>query len=92
MHNSIFSHRIPNNTKVAKQPTRKTQQQYTQKDNEDTYWSIKDIATYIKQSERTVRRNLLNDPRFPRPIQFGENTSKRWLASEVKVALLLFRK
>ncbi len=57
----------------------------------DCYWSIKDIATYIGKSESTVRRTLLQDKRFPKPLTFGKNSSKRWLSSEVKAALLLFR-
>lgn len=57
----------------------------------DCYWSVKDIAKYVGKSESTVRRKLLSDPRWPKPFQFGENAYKRWLASEVKKAVLLFR-
>ncbi len=58
---------------------------------DDRYWSVKDIAKYVGKSESTVRRKLLTDPRWPKPFQFGENAYKRWLASEVKKAVLLFR-
>lgn len=63
---------------------------YEAKEN-DIYWSIKDIAAYVKQSERTVRRNLISQPNWPKAVQFGENKTKRWLASEVKKTILMFR-
>ncbi len=64
---------------------------YENDKNSDIYWSIKNIADYIGQSERTVRRNLLTNPKFPQPIILGRNNAKRiWLAKDVKLALLAF--
>lgn len=63
-------------------------------DEDDCYWSVKDIAQYTGLNVHTIRRNFLHDPRWPVPLVSGSgarNSSKRWLASEVKKALLLFR-
>lgn len=59
----------------------------------DCYWTVKDIAAYLNLSVYTVRRNFLSDPRWPTPLTSGNgrNSRHRWLASEVKKALLLFR-
>ena len=58
----------------------------------DCYWTVKDIAAYLNRSIYTVRRNFLSDPRWPAPLTSGNgrNSRHRWLASEVKKALLLF--
>ncbi len=64
---------------------------YENDKDSDIYWSVQDIANYIKKSRATVYRTVLKHPKFPKPINFGKYTSKRWLASEVKAALLLFR-
>ncbi|WP_314909758.1 hypothetical protein [Cardiobacterium hominis] len=60
----------------------------------DCYWTVKDIAAYLNLSIYTVRRNFLSDPRWPAPLTSGNgrNSRHRWLASEVKKALLLFRR
>ena len=60
----------------------------------DCYWTVKDIAAYLNLSIYTVRRNFLSDPRWPAPLTSGNgrNSRHRWLASEVKRALLLFRR
>ena len=59
----------------------------------DSYWTVKDIAAYLNLSVYTVRRNFLSDPRWPTPLTSGNgrNSRHRWLASDVKKALLLFR-
>ena len=59
----------------------------------DCYWTVKDIAAYLNLSIYTVRRNFLSDPRWPTPLTSGNgrNSRHRWLASDVKKALLLFR-
>ncbi len=65
------------------------------KQNDDRYWSKKDIAEYLGVSESTVMRNLVPDPRFPKSIttkQGGTASSKRWLASEVKSAIQLINR
>lgn len=62
--------------------------------DDDRYWSVKDIAEYTGLSVYTIRRNFLVDPRWPIPLVSSRgirNSSRRWLASEVKQALLLFR-
>ncbi len=64
---------------------------YKNDKDSDGYWGVEDIAKYIKKSISTVRRKIITDPRFPKPLSFGKNSSKRWLASEVKIALLSFR-
>ena len=60
----------------------------------DCYWTVKDIAAYLNLSIYTVRRNFLSDPRWPAPLTSGNgrNSRHRWLASEVKKALLLCRR
>ncbi|MDO4643454.1 MAG: hypothetical protein Q4A74_06405 [Cardiobacteriaceae bacterium] len=65
----------------------------TRKDD-DCYWTLKDIAAYLNLSICTVRRNFISDPRWPAPLCSGSSrtASQRWLASEVKKALLLFRR
>lgn len=59
----------------------------------DCYWTVRDIAAYLNLSVFTVRRNFLSDPRWPAPLVSGNgrNSRHRWLASEVKKTLLLFR-
>lgn len=58
----------------------------------DKYWDVHEIANYLGVSITTVNRHFTSDPRWPQPIMYGEKQpSKRWLASEVKRALLLFR-
>lgn len=64
---------------------------YENDKDSDIYWSVQDIANYIKKSRATVYRTVLKHPKFPKPINFGKYTSKRWLAKEVKTALLKFR-
>ncbi|MDO4776956.1 MAG: hypothetical protein Q4A06_05800 [Cardiobacteriaceae bacterium] len=61
---------------------------------DDRYWSIDDIAAFVGTSKSTIRRNFICDPRWPLPIRTStaENSRQRWLASEVKKALLLFRR
>ncbi len=68
----------------------KIMEQLYKNEKDDKYWSIKDISAYINKSESTVRRKLITDPRFPKSFSFGGKSSKRWLASEVKKALLSF--
>jgi hypothetical protein len=66
----------------------------SQQQGDDCYWTVKDIAAYLNLSIYTVRRNFLSDPRWPAPLTSGNgrNSRHRWLASEVKKALLLFRR
>lgn len=63
---------------------------YQAQKDKDRYWSIDEVAQYIGVSTTTVTRNFIGDPRFPRPIRLGRGT-RRWLSSEVKKAMILFR-
>lgn len=63
----------------------------TEKDLNDCYWDVNQLSKYLGVSLRTVRRHFINDPRWPKPISFGSAKCKRWLASECRKALLLFR-
>lgn len=58
---------------------------------DDKYWDIHQLAEYIGVSKATVERHFTNDPRWPKPIQWGSQ-GRRWLSSECRKALLLFRK
>lgn len=60
---------------------------------EDHYWDIHQLSEYLGVSPRSVQRHFINDPRWPKPISYGNpaKCSKRWLASECRKALLLFR-
>lgn len=66
---------------------------YQAQKDKDRYWSIDEIAQYLGVSTTTVARNFISDPRFPRAIKSsrGANGAKRWLGSEVKKAIILFR-
>lgn len=61
---------------------------------EDRYWDINQLAEYLGISPRTAQRHFISDPRWPKPITYGnpKQRSKRWLASECRKALLLFRR
>lgn len=60
---------------------------------EDCYWDIRQIAEYLGVSTATVQRHFTSDPRWPKPITYGnpKQPGKKWLASECRRALLLFR-
>lgn len=58
--------------------------------DKDRYWSIDEVAQYLGVSTTTVTRSFIRDPRFPRPIRLGRG-ARRWLSSEVKKAMILFR-
>ena len=60
-------------------------------EKEDKYWNIGQLCEYLGASPSTLHRNLLHDPRFPKPVVLNKTKTKRWLASECKKALLLFR-
>lgn len=75
---------------------RQTQQESSpQKPREyvDVYWGVAEIADYLSLSKQTVRAKIITDPRWPTPIACGGSVDrpiKRWLASDVKKALLRF--
>ncbi len=77
--------------KLSSTPSKEVVAEIYALDSNDRYWSIQEIAKYIGMSETTVRRSFINDPRWPKPIARGKYASQRWLASEVRAALLLFR-
>lgn len=60
---------------------------------DDKYWDIHQIAHYLGVSAKTVHRHFISDPRWPKAITYGnpKQLGKRWLASECRKALLLFR-
>lgn len=61
---------------------------------DDEYWDIQQLSKYIGISTRSVQRHFIDDPRWPSPIVYGnpKQRSQRWLASECRRALLLFRR
>jgi len=51
-----------------------------------TIWHTSDIASWLKLSEGSVRRSVLVQPSFPKPINLGEqnaNAARRWFAKDI---------
>jgi len=59
---------------------------------EEQVWPIKRVARSLGCSERTVRRRIDNDPRFPKPIPSSRyedrgrirRTQPRWSATDIE--------
>lgn len=45
-------------------------------------WTAKEIAEWLRLSQRHVADRLVHDPRFPRPLK-GCVGKKRWIKDEV---------
>lgn len=50
---------------------------------DDGLWDARDIASYMRLSQKSVQNHYLSKPGFPKPVILATG-GRRWVANEVK--------